>query len=476
MIKWFLCVFMIGFCSLIWGQKVVTIKGYAPTYVGQKVTLNVIEDYITNIESTIVTSEVGKDSMFSLSFFIDETQKLNLYVGKNSSFLYVQAHGDYEIYFPPKEKRDPPRPMGNKVELTLFNLDSTDVNFQILGFNRWMENFMLYNFKKSKTDGIAYNKALDEFKAKVFEFYQKDTGTYVFDYIKYTIATLDNLPQIGNRNRFEKHDFYLKYQTVEYKNDAYMDYFNTYYKGIVNALPLERNNEVYMAVVKASPTLIMTALGKEYTLVNMRIRELVMIKSLGELFYQKDYPQTSILAVLDSLEKHTLFEANKIVAVNMKKRLTEISSGLMAPDFILTKKNGDKKMLKDYKGKFLYIHFYDPNGDQAKIDVELLNGLYKKYGSYIEFITVIMRSTLHESNLIQLQSLKWDYFIVEDDYNSIWKNYKVTTFPYYVLLDSQGYVVQAPAFTPRTSSLSETIDHTFFEIKKIIDIERQRKR
>ncbi len=462
--------------SQLFAQDIVTLKVYAPTYIGQMVQLNGIEDYLTLTETPLATSEVAKDSMFTIHTHIPETQKVMLRVGKNSAFMYMQPGGNYEVYFPDKERREPLRPMGNKVEVTLYNLDSTDVNYQILGFNRWLDNFLYLNFKKSKTDGVSYNKALDEFKNQIANYYQKDTGKYIFDYVRFSIATLDDLPQIGNRNKFEKHDFYLKYQPLKYQNDAYMDYFNTYYSGVVNSLPLERNNEVYMAVVKASPSLIMSALGKEYTLVNTRIRELVMIKALGEMYYQKDFPQTSVLAVLDSIQHYAKFEAHKPIAKNMIERLTAISSGGKAPDFVLTSDKGEKKALNDYKGKYLYLQFIDPSVDQATIELQLLENLQKKYHQYVEFVTISMKSTVTEAAKNRLKDVRWEHFVVDDFYTNIWKNYKVESFPYYVLIDAQGYVVQAPALTPKANALYETIDRTFFEIKKAVDAEKERKR
>ena len=116
------------------------------------------------------------------------------------------------------------------------------------------------------------------------------------------------------------------------------------------------------------------------------------------------------------------------------------------------------------------MHFFDPLVENASIELDLLLSLHKKYGQQIEFITIVPTTGYKQTSQQELlKKVKWDVFLADDYSSSIWKNYQIKSFPYYVLLDAQGYVVQAPALTPKANALYETIDHTFFEIKKVLD-------
>lgn len=454
-------------------SSVVTIEGIAPDYIGQTVQLNEIEDYLSMKESTVASGTVQQDSSFSLTFQIEETQKVIIRIGNNHSFLYIQPGGKYSVLFPLKDKYAPYRPAGNQVEITFFDLDSTDINYQILGFNRWLDNYLALNYKEHLRNPAEFNKRMDDFKDAAQKFYLKDTGKYIFDYVRFTIAnSVDNIQQAGNRNRHEKHDFYIKHQTVRYKNDAYMDYFKNFYKGIMQTIPMEVNNRVYLGLLKSSPSLIMNALGKEYTLINLRIRELTMIEMLSELYYAPDYPQTNIIEVLDSVKNHALFDANKIVAKNMISRLTEAASGGKAPQFVVKTIKEESKGLSDYKGKYLYIHFFDPSSEKCKIELPILKELHKKYHKEITFLTICKESSVRENNRAILNELPWDVSIVPDSYSSIWTTYKVATFPLYVLIDPYSYIVQAPALGPQPNNLYQTIDKVFFDIQKALKEER----
>jgi thiol-disulfide isomerase/thioredoxin len=448
--------------------SVVKIEGYAPHYIGQTVQLNEIEDYFSMKEATVASGTIQTDSTFSLSFQCNETKKMIVRIGNNRSFLYIQPNGNYSIYFPPKDQYAPYRPAGNQVEITFFDLDSTDINYQVLGFNRWLDNYLALNYKDHLQNPVEFMKRMDDFKEAAQKYYIKDTGKYIFDYVRFTLANVDNTQQLGNRNRYEKHDFYLKHQAVRYQNDAYMDYFKNFYKGMMPTIPMEVNNRVYLGLLKSSPTLIMNALGLEYTLINVRIRELVMIQMLSELYYSPEYPQTNIITVLDSVKTNALFAANKVVASNMIARLTEANSGGKAPQFFVKTMQGNTKGLTDYKDKFLYIHFFDPTSEKCKIEIPILKELYRKYQKEVNFLTICKESTLNEQTKLTVQGLYWDVAYIPDN-SSMWSNYKVATFPNYVLIDPYSYIVQAPALGPQPNNLYETIDKVFFDIQKMLN-------
>lgn len=448
-------------------KALVKIKGFAPDYVGKSIEIYQIDDYFSMKETKLGAGEVqASDSTFSIVFFADETQKVRVRGANNQSFMYIEPNADYTIYFPVRDKFAPYRPAGNEVELTFYNLDTTDINYKILEFNRWSDKFVATQFGRHSINPVQFNQKMDTFKLNVQKYYAADTGKYIYDYVRYTIASLDNIQQAGNRNRYEKHDFYLKFNPVLYRNDAYMDYFTTFYSDMNPRLSMEANNRVYLGVLKSSPTMIMKALGLEYTLVNMRIREMVMIQSLSEAYFQDDFPQTNIITILDSVANHAMFEANKSIAANMIARLTEVVAGGRAPDFAMTNSANELKTLADFKKKHLYIHFFDPTSEKNTIEIPLLLEMYGKYLNDIEFITVIPADKMGGKSTEVLDQLPWEVFSI-DKSNGIFQNYKIETFPSYVLIDPYAYIIAAPALGPQPNGQYETIDKYFFEIQKI---------
>jgi hypothetical protein len=186
---------------------------------------------------------------------------------------------------------------------------------------------------------------------------------------------------------------------------------------------------------------------------------------LSELFYEKDYPQTNILSILDSVSNFGLFPENRLVAKNIKFRLTELTPGSKAPDLHLVTPNGMVE-LNTKENKYQYVFFIDPTGLENERQLTLLRGLHEKYKQYVRFLMITKASkTTAESFQALTNNYPWEIIRIDDE-NAVFNNYKVNSYPYYVLVDPFGYIVQAPALKPIPTGSSGTIDRTFFLIEK----------
>ncbi len=446
-------------------SQTVKISGIAPTYAGQSIEVYEYKDYLSKLEQVISTSTVNSDSTFALQFSTNDIKKIILKSGNNQGFLFVQPNANYSIFFPEKDKFDPYRPAGNNVEIAFFDLDSTDINYKLLSFQRWIDNFVGNNFHKKGTDPKGFVESLDRFKSNVEKAYQNDTSYYFKTYVKFTIAGLDNIQHAAERNRYEKYDFYLKRNPVEYTNGGYMEYMLGFYQKLLPRLSNETNQEVYEGVLKSSPTLVMKALGGEYTLSNLRLRELIMIQALSEEYLSGEFPETNIITILDSLGKRSLFKEHEEIAQNIKRRITALNPGGKAPDFVLIEEGKPTKTLFNYTEKHIYIHFFDPESEQITKELPLLVELQQMYGKYVQFVSVYKENELSDNAKKQLEQIEWDVYSLPAS-NTIWKNYAVESFPQYTLIDAVGYIVASPALAPTPNGQYQSIGETFYSLKK----------
>lgn len=470
-------IILIFFFIVAKSQEVTVIEGFAPNYVGQKMALYEIEDYLSLKESKIADAEVKPDSTFNLTFYSSETRKLKLYAGKDFLDLYIQPGSEYDLYIKGKNDYNANNPNGNELTFFFGGLDSTDINYKVITFDNEVLEFLKKNYSYKSKSNVNFVEKLDAFKDRISSKYQSDTCTYFKVYVKFAIASLDNLSFKGNRNRYEKYDFYIKPETVWYNNDRYMEYILNYYEKYAFELNEKLNQEFYQGVVSSSPTMLINSLGKDYALDNVRLRELIIIKMLSDVYNDKEYPQTNIIKVLDSLSNHAIFKQNKVIARNIKDRLTDLVSGGKAPSLNL-KMRDSLISLTDYKGKHLYLTFIKEGSEKSEKDFKLLKALYKKYNSDIEFFSIVLTDNESYLNDPSSYALKHDVswgLVTVDESNSVLKKYKAVNFPYYVLIDHYGYIVAAPALSPRPNNEYETIERMFFNIKKIKDREDEEK-
>ncbi|MFT5860033.1 MAG: hypothetical protein ACI865_002141 [Flavobacteriaceae bacterium] len=465
--------FLLSFATFTATGQSVTVSGLAPSYVGQDIEIYEIEDYFSMKERFITSTTVEKDSSFSLSLSSPYIQKIIIKAGINKGFLYIQPDTKYRLFVPEKNKYDPYRQNGNQIEIGFLSLDSTDVNYKILGFQRWIDHFVGNNYYLRSKDAVTYVAHLDTFKLNVEKAYKADTSLFFKTYVRFTIAGLDNVNNAAERNRYEKHDFYIKHTQVQYRNDAYMDYLIKFYQEMIPRLPSKTNQAVYDGVLQGSPSLVMKALGTEYTMINLRIREMMMINGLSEMYFSDEFPQTNILSILDSVANRSLFKSNAIIAKNLRDRLTELVPGGPAPTFVLSQTGKETKTLLGYQGKYVYLHFLDPNRIENIKELALLENIQKEYKDYVDFVTIYKEAdSLDTAYLKQVKALDWDVYELSKG-NSIWGKYRVESYPQYVLIDGTGTIVESPALGPTPDGQYRTIDRTFFYIKKKVDQENE---
>lgn len=454
-------------------KSVNTITGVAKDFIGEKVEVYFIDDYLSDMKTRVAFSNVQKDSTFKVSFFNDITRKVYIQIGKNHLYIYAQSGGSYDLYIEAPSTYLGQSSKGTNLDYFFMGMDTTDINYKTLLFDNKKLDFLEIYYNHRTSNPVNFVAQLDTFKQEITKQYSSDTSQFLKTYIKYSIAFLDDLPYVGHRNGYEKYDFYIKPESVWYQNDQYMDYIKHYYDLYESQLSSTVDDEFYKGVISSSPTLIMNALGGDYALKNIKLRELIMIKMLSEVFYTRTYPKTNIITILDSLSNHALFKENKIIASNIEFRLLDLEPGTEMPDFSLIV-GGKRKYKKDYQGKHTYIQFVYKTIKESIDDLKLLYPIQQKYSKYVSFITVLVTPQSNDpllkdpSSFIKEHKIAWDLSVITED-DPILKKLQVVNYPYYLLMDATGYVVAAPAPTPRPDNEYKTIENTFFSIKRFLE-------
>ena len=76
------------------------------------------------------------------------------------------------------------------------------------------------------------------------------------------------------------------------------------------------------------------------------------------------------------------------IANNIQHKLTYLTPGTTAPEFDVVDRNQQHHTLQDFKGKPVYIHFWSNNSTESIREMVLLDGLHKKYGEKIVFLSI----------------------------------------------------------------------------------------
>lgn len=486
----FLFVFLLASFEVV-AQKITTIKGYAPEYVGKTIYVYGYQDLLSLEEEQLAVSEVQADSTFSLSFENPIVQKVVIRSDNNYSYLYAQPDKTHHLYLPLHDADKPYRPLGNYVTSIFYDMDSTDINDRIVKFNDAMDKFYasnLYYFVRNKQHFLDQFKL---FKDSVYQ-YIPEADTFFRVFVFYSFADADMSLYTGDRASKFIFDAYLDRRQVMYHHEAYFNVIRKLYDKVFSQLSMEINNKVYLAILKKSPSQIMKALEGDYklgpsfdvkdgkitkTFSNEELRELVMIKGLSEVYYDKQYPKTNVIEILDSIANYPRFSANGKIAENIIKRLTWMSDGNASPDFALTNTNGKLLTLSSFKDKYVYFHIFQPTYSETADDIELLKAIYDRYSDIVDFVSIYPKTEekIGKRNQKMIASIPWSK-VQLDAQDSFFKKFRVQTYPFYILIDRTGMVIGAPALTPRPNGEYKTIDRMFYDIRKTDEAQKERER
>jgi hypothetical protein len=451
------------------------ISGYAPGYLGQTIEVHEIVDFLTMTSRPIAQTTVAADSTFSIEIPADHIQRVKLFAGNNYFYQYVEPNADYTIFIRDRSAYNEIRPTGDEVEFFFLGIDSTDINFKIIDFDAILMRFIQNHYDRQSAGTSQFVQDFERFKELLMEEYQTDTCAYFKTYVKFAVASIDNMAFVGSRNRYEKFDFYLKNEPLHYANDRYMEYIMNYFEKYHQLAGDRASRRFKQAVGLGSPSAVMQALSSDYALGNYRLREFVMLKMLADVYHLPDYSQQKVITILDSLGRKSLYPENQQIAVNLRRRLTRLSPGSRLPN-IEVKIDEQIKRRADFYGKHVYVQIIQASSDKSVQDLQLIRPLIQKYGSVVHFLTIVVMEepeNLSTGDFSDLHGIDWEVSYITKDH-PILDQLNSVTYPHYLLVDAQGYVVAAPALSPRPNNEYETIERSLFQIKKIRDREDER--
>lgn len=453
--------------SAVHAQQTIKIKGLSPHKVGTEVKVERFEDFISRNMAPVASTKITADSSFVVEFELADIEKIKITVDNNFCYLLAQPGANYSIVMSTKKLSNFNNPLGNQIEMTFLDLDPSDINYKTLTFDRWIDGFVGENYHlRNKRDSI-FLKNLIQFEQDVATRYKSDSSDYLRNYIKYRVAGLEELNFLGARDERARYIVNIAPFTVFYNNEEYMNYVRNFYKNYFERTGPDLNSKIYKAIVAGSPTKLINTLSADYRVANVRLRELVMIISLSDVYYDKSYPQSRIAMILDSVANNGLFTENRVIAKNMLQKITQLNPGSPTPKYAFLNQENQIIGNGKFAPRYTYIQFINLDQSNCLLQFEMLKALYTKYSTSVEIITVVMNETDWEkiNQKLKLADVPWTV-VIPKDAEAIKRAFQLSVYPNYVLIDSQGYIVQSPAASPVPDGSYKTIDYYFFEIHK----------
>lgn len=450
----------LSFCFLLFSSTLIQaketmVRGTIPA--GEKQEIRLIEhaDYISGGKIVITKDTIDENGNFKLIFDLEYTALFTLEINYYNYELILTPGENYYLECDSILTKNIQRPFYNKEPLSGILRDSTKLNDNISFFNLLYNDWLITNFdliyKKRKRSLIRAFE--DSIKIQFAEV----KSNYFQKHVKFRIASaeLAAMPT-AKPQLFEQ---LIKDQEILYHHKEYMYFFKQLFDNYLgeNSGKVGRNDFISTINYQKNASALLDSLGKDSLLQNEKIRELVMLKVLREMYFHPDYLPPNILAMLTQLKSNSPFIEHQEIADNLISALIKLSTESRVPEFQLLDLYGETHALSDYLNKPIYLSFITTWSYGCLYELELLKGLNAKFGDQINFVSVAMDDNIEiVKSLTTEKGYNWPFLYSGISYKII-NDFNIKTFPLFVLIDEQGFIIQYPA--PKPSDNTEA----FFE-------------
>lgn len=453
-----------------------SISIYAPAYKNQSITWKKKIDYITNINEIITHEKIDSSGYVKLHFDFKENELTEISIGRSHSMLYVDTSNyEYNLYFPEDTLIDQASLKKSEIQIVFLNLEIDNINSLILDFNNQLDYFLYGDTSKiirMANHSNEFQDSLNSFKILLSDRYKTKKIKYLHNYIRYEIAILEQLAHQNKGDYFKEYLYenYLNRKEVNYKNDAYMQFFNLFYRDVFGIGGIEINDRIKFSInnyneLKKLNEIIQSC--KYFS--SAQLSELAIIKGLFEAYKSPGYSSEKILSFLEKISVESKWKEHKTIASNCIKEITKFTIGSTCPDLFAKNINNNTIKIHDLRGKYTYVNFFATWNYKSLHEMEIIKQFKENY-SFINFISINLDYDENGYKNFIKSNLNYQWPICYPlNKQKIVDDFELDHLPSHLLIDPEGNISQFPALPPSPllkGYNSTTIDKTFFTIKK----------
>lgn len=400
---------------------------------------------------------VQPDSMgiFNARLNIQDISTLQICSSNKCALFYAQPKGRYIIELPLDDAPVSYNEKQKEIELLFYQLDTNDINYRILGFEAWMDDYIadIYQLKDIKSHEFIYK--VMAFKAETAAVYDKDTNTFLREYIKYSVGqTIDNFSVIGGPSKEDKHNFYLQTDSIDFRQPKLIEYATAFYENYDGQLEQLQRMALEKALASASIEQVVSTLAKDPFIYNQQWAEFVALQLIIEYEQSQRLEKTLALALIQQLAKKALQAELRAAAKYFFLEKSKLSEGQVWDKSYL--QQNFKVSIKAQQ--YIYLHHYIPGNQKCIAELAALKRLAKRYENKLQIITFYpSEQSWSTADQKAFEGATWQRVAVAKN-DPLWQQLNWSAAPAYILLDPQFKVLYLNALGPLPNARTQTID------------------
>ncbi len=451
----------------------VILKGVSKQYAGFNLSLQHINNYITNETEEIGSFRVDDNGNFSLSIYLCDVTYAFFDLGVLRGYIYLEPNTTYEIIFPPftpnkEADRFNPYFTPENVIIGIANNEALALNKAIIQFDEEYDS--QFNSNAFQLFNRSNTVLAQQIVHRLDSLFPNENSKFFKNYKKYKYAKLSMLSRKREQRKVIR-EFYSN-APVCFENPAYWETFNLLFKNFFSGyFSVSRGKELKAAFVKGLPfDSLSVVFSTDSLFQNGEFRDMVLLKGLYDAFYSGHYDEEKVIDLFNQAAKTGFSDRVRSVAQSIHKKVNHLRVGSKAPDFTVYTTSGKERKLSSFKGKFVYLNFCNTENYTCKKDFQVLNAMYKSMKRDLTIVSIATdRDPDKLATFIKTNKYKWNFLYLGDNGNAIF-DYDVKALPGYFLIDPEGNIRLSPAPAPE-----ENFGALFYEVVKDYRYKKLRK-
>ena len=417
--------------------------------------IHLIDNHLSREKQLLQTVKPDSLGIFNCLLDLKEISAVQICGKDKCALLYTQPKSRYIIELPLDANTSFYNETEKEVELLFYQLDTNDINYRILGFEAWMDNYIsdIYQLKEVRSHEFVLK--VMAFKTETTSVYGKDTCAFLKDYIKYSVGqTIDNFSIIGGPTKEEKFEFYLQTDTINFKQPKLIEYALSFYEHYDSQLEPSVRIETENAIAEQNVAGMISSLQKDAFIHNAIWAEFVALQLILDYEHDKRIDKNLAIHLLKQMMVNGQQLGLRSAAHFYWLQLSKLSEGQTWDRAYL--ENDLKLKLKP--NQLIYLHHYIPGNQRCILELPALKKLAKRYENKLQIITFYpIEQPWSNADKKAFEGTTWQQIGLPKN-SSLWQQLSWSSAPAYVLLDPTLRVLNLNALGPLPDARTQTID------------------
>ena len=429
------------------------IQGNAFSYKGKTIEVRQYLDFFTFKSSVLEKMEIQSDGSFKFKFNVEKTGLFLIKIGRINTHLFIEPGNQYTMVFDePKGEESYNLAKDIFVLPDIFESEGK-LNKHITNIEKTLNQFLIDN---SKYFGRGVSQEIipkaDSVVILLNELYADNRNEYLKIHLHFRLAAFELQTNHGKKKVYDR---YFKNYLPAYDHLSFSTAFGFFFEEYLTFLnPVSEyrfQSTADSAIANSDYNLLYTCMEVDPFLEKRTFREILIASELHEIGTEQKTNLKNVLALLDSLIMNAQDDASRLIAANAEQLLTKFSQGALAADFEFADVLGNTYRMSEYKGRFVYIQFFNKFTPETLKEMSLMKILKEGYGADIAMFSI---STSEKPAKLKAFTNKYNFnwiFGTAQSPEQVLVNYDLRALPAYFYLDKDLKFIKVPSPPPGSS-------------------------